>query len=83
MEVFKDGIQQVLCRIAHATTPNMLLGHLAHQAAAAVAAAIFLVCFSGFATDRSKKYIKTIRNHIKIDAVDPQAAADKPPSTPR
>ena len=32
--------------------------------------------FSGFAIDRSKKYIKTIKNYIKIDAVDTQAAAD-------
>ena len=31
----------------------------------------FLYIFSGFAIDRSKKYIKTIKNHIKIDAVDP------------
>ena len=35
--------------------------------------------FSGFAIDRSKKYIKTINIHIKIDAVDPQAAADNHP----
>ena len=46
------------------------------------AAAVFLVFFSGFANDRSKKYIKTIRNYIKIDAVDPQAAADNPPPPP-
>ena len=39
----------------------------------------FLYIFSGFAIDRSKKYIKTIKNHKKIDAVDPQAAADNPP----
>ena len=25
----------------------------------------------GFAIDRSKKYIKTIENYMKIDAVDP------------
>ena len=31
----------------------------------------FLYIFSGFAIDRSKKYIKTIKNYIKIDAVDP------------
>ena len=38
--------------------------------------------FSGFAIDPSKKYIKTIKNHMKIDAVDPQAAAHKPPPPP-
>ena len=31
----------------------------------------FLYIFSGFAIDRSKKYIKTIKNHMKIDGVDP------------
>ena len=39
----------------------------------------FFIYFSGFAIDRSKKYIKTIENHMKIDAVNPQAAADTPP----
>ena len=43
---------------------------------------IFYIFFSGFAIDRSKKYIKTIKNHMKIDAVDPQAAADNPPPPP-
>ena len=43
----------------------------------------FLYTFSGFAIDRSKKYIKTIKIDRKIDAVDPQRAADNPPSTPR
>ena len=43
---------------------------------------IFLY-FSGFAIDRLKKYIKTIKNHMKIDAVNPQAAADNPPPTPQ
>ena len=43
----------------------------------------FLCIFSDFAIDRSKKYIKTIKNYIKIDAVNPQAAADTPPPTPR
>ena len=38
-----------------------------------------LYFFSGFAIDRSKKYIKTIKNHMKIDAVDPWAAADNHP----
>ena len=42
----------------------------------------FLISFSGFAIDRSKKYVKTIRNHIKFDAVDPQAAADNHPPPP-
>ena len=42
----------------------------------------FLYIFSGFAIDRSKKCIKTIKNYIKIDAVDPQAAADNPPPPP-
>ena len=42
----------------------------------------FLYIFSGFAIDRSKKYIKTINNHMKIDAVDPQAAADNCPPPP-
>ena len=42
----------------------------------------FLIYFSGFAIDRSKKYIKTIKNHKKIDAVNPQAAADNPPPHP-
>ena len=40
----------------------------------------FSYVFSGFAIDRSKKYIKTIKNDIKIDAVDPWAAADNPPT---
>ena len=39
-----------------------------------------LYIFSGFAIDRSKKYIKTIKIDMKIDAVDPQAAADTPPN---
>ena len=38
--------------------------------------------FSGFAIDRSKEYIKIIENDMKIDAVDPQAAADNPPPPP-
>ena len=42
----------------------------------------FLDIFSGFAIDRSKKYIKTIKKHMKIDAVDPWAAADNPPPSP-
>ena len=40
------------------------------------------LCFSGFAIDRSKKYINVIKNHVKTDAVDPQAAADNPPASP-
>ena len=40
-----------------------------------------LYIFSGSAIDRSKKYIKTIKNHMKIDAVDPWAAADNHPPT--
>ena len=43
---------------------------------------IFYIFFSGFAIDRSKKYIKTINIYIKTDAVDPQAAADNHPSPP-
>ena len=43
---------------------------------------LFSRYFSGFAIDRSKKYIKTIENHMKIDAVNPQAAADNHPPTP-
>ena len=42
----------------------------------------FSYIFSGAAIDRSKKYIKNIKNYIKIDAVDPQAAADNHPATP-
>ena len=42
----------------------------------------FVYIFSGFAIDRSKKYIKTIKNYIKIDAVDPWAAVDNPPPPP-
>ena len=38
--------------------------------------------FLGFAIDRSKKYIKTIKHHMKIDAVDPQAAANNHPPPP-
>ena len=38
--------------------------------------------FFRFAIDRSKKYIKTIEFYIKIDAVDPQAAADNHPPLP-
>ena len=41
---------------------------------------MFLYIFLGFAIDRSKKYIKTIEIDSKIDAVDPQAAADTPPN---
>ena len=37
---------------------------------------IFYIFFAGFAIDRSKKYMKTIKNQMKIDAVDPQEAAD-------
>ena len=40
---------------------------------------VFFIFFLGFAIDRSKKYIKIIKNYIKIDAVDLQAAADNPP----
>ena len=40
---------------------------------------IFYIFFSGFAIDRSKKYVKVIKNHIKLDALDPQAAADNHP----
>ena len=43
---------------------------------------VFLYIFSGFAIDRSKKYIKTIKNDMKIGAVDPQAAADNRPQAP-
>ena len=42
----------------------------------------FLYIFSGFAIDRSKKYMKTIKIDRKIDAVDSQAAADNPPPPP-
>ena len=42
----------------------------------------FLYIFSDFAIDRWNKYIKTIEIDMKIDAVDPQAAADnRPPPT--
>ena len=44
--------------------------------------ACFLYIFTGFAIDRSKKYIKTIKIDMKIDAVDPQAAADNHPPPP-
>ena len=44
---------------------------------------VFFICFfSGFAIDRSKKYIKTIKNDMKIDASDPQAVADNHPPPP-
>ena len=43
---------------------------------------VFFYIFSGFAIDRSKKYIKTIKIDMKIDAVDPQAAADNRPPPP-
>ena len=43
---------------------------------------LFFGPFSGFAIDRSKKYIKTMKSDRKIDAVDPQAAADNLPPTP-
>ena len=36
-----------------------------------VTGGVFLYIFSGFAIDRSKKYIKVIKNYMKIDAVDP------------
>ena len=42
----------------------------------------FLYTFTGFAIDRSKKYIKIIEIYMKIDADDPQAAADNPPQPP-
>ena len=42
----------------------------------------FIYIFSGFAIDRSKKYIKTIKIGNKINAVDPWAAADNPPTPP-
>ena len=42
----------------------------------------FSYIFTGFAIDRSKKYIKIIKIDRKIDAVDPQAAADNPPHHP-
>ena len=32
---------------------------------------LFFEYFSGFAIDLSKKYIKNIKNYMKIDAVDP------------
>ena len=41
-----------------------------------------LTIFIGFAIDRSKKYIKTIKNHMKIDAVDPWSAAETPHTPP-
>ena len=41
-----------------------------------------LYMFSGFAIDRSKKYINIFKIDRKIDAVDPQAAADNPPPLP-
>ena len=41
------------------------------------------IFFSGFAIDRSKKHIKVIENYIKIDAVDPWAAADNHPPAPQ
>ena len=43
---------------------------------------IFYIFFAGFAIDRSKKYIKTIKNPMNIDAVDPWAAADNHPPPP-
>ena len=43
---------------------------------------LFFYQFSGFAIDRSKKSIKTIKHYIKIDAVDPWADADIPPHPP-
>ena len=46
---------------------------------AAAAATVFLV----FATDRWEKSIKVIKIDMKIDAVDPWAAADNPPATLR
>ena len=42
----------------------------------------FLCIFLRFAIDRSKKYIKTVEIYIKIDAVDPWAAADNRPPPP-
>ena len=32
---------------------------------------VFFIYFSGFAIDRSKKYIKVSKNYMKIDDVDP------------
>ena len=55
---------------------------LGHFQGLRITAAIFLIFFAGFAIDRSKKYIKSIKNDIKIDAVNPQAAADNRPPPP-
>ena len=44
---------------------------------------VFFEVLPPFAIDRSKKYIKTTKNYMKIDAIDPQAAADNAPPTPR
>ena len=43
----------------------------------------FFLFFTCFATNRSKKYIKTIKIYIKIDAVDPPGSCRQPPPTPR
>ena len=60
----------------------MLPGYLLEPTKSSILIDFSKETISGFAIDRSKKYIKTIENHMKIDAVDPQAAADNPPPPP-
>ena len=63
--------------------PSVPLGKWIHQAAVLLLlGGIFNIFLSGFAIDRSKKYIKTIKIYIKIDAVNHQAAADNHPPPP-
>ena len=59
--------------------PHGEFGALKIPAQCATVFEYFVYIFSGFAIDRSKKYIKTIKNHMKIDAVDTWAVADPPP----
>ena len=78
-----DGAKSGSATFSRKEDPNVRLGKCTHQAAVLLLlGGVFFIYFSGFAIDRSKKYIKTIKNYMKIDAVDPQAAADNPPPPP-
>ena len=60
----------------------MLPGYLLEPTKSSIFIDFSKKTISGFAIDRSNKYIKIIEIYMKIDADDPQAAADKPPPPP-
>ena len=77
---FGAEMRNVFMMTRRNTVLNVLAGTLAAALLQSSTAVALLV--SGFAIDRSKKYIKTIKIDMKIDAVDRWAAADNPPPTP-